>query len=86
MLHPNRLSIPFEKHWKEIHVTWAQLKKKWDKDTTLQDLDGALDLQGMETASRFLSTPSKLEGDDFTILSDDVTVADLKKIIEDLAG
>ncbi|GJY90154.1 hypothetical protein Tco_0505350 [Tanacetum coccineum] len=76
----------FEKHWKEIHVTWAQLEKKRDKDTTLHDLDGALDLQGMETASRFLSTSSKLEGDDFTILSDDVTVAYLKKLIEDSAG
>ncbi|GJU42812.1 hypothetical protein Tco_1195769 [Tanacetum coccineum] len=73
-------------HWKEIHVTWAQLEKKRDKDTTLHDLDGALDLQGMETASRFLSTSSKLEGDDFTILSDDVTVAYLKKLIEDSAG
>ncbi|GJX75146.1 hypothetical protein Tco_0313741 [Tanacetum coccineum] len=75
----------FEKHWKEIHVTWAQLEKKRDKDTTLHDLDGALDLQGMETASRFLSTSSKLEGDDITILSDAVTVFDLNNPIKNSA-
>ncbi|GJU39056.1 hypothetical protein Tco_1192013 [Tanacetum coccineum] len=39
----------------------------------------------METASQFLLTPSKLEGDDIAIFSDAVTVADLKKPIEDLA-
>ncbi|GJX93511.1 hypothetical protein Tco_0348097 [Tanacetum coccineum] len=31
-------------HWKEIHVTWAQLAKKRDEDTTLQDFDGAMEL------------------------------------------
>ncbi|GJY55085.1 hypothetical protein Tco_0446749 [Tanacetum coccineum] len=76
----------FGKHWKEIHVTWAQLEKKHDKNATLQDFDGAWDLQCVETASRFLLTPSKLEGDDVTIICDDVTVADLKKLIEDSTG
>ncbi|GJS78679.1 hypothetical protein Tco_0728560 [Tanacetum coccineum] len=80
------LAKAFGKHWKEIHVTWAQLKKKRDKDTTLQDFDGALDLKCVETASRFLLTPSKLEGDDVTIFSDAVTIADLKKSIEDSTG
>nr|GEW77495.1 hypothetical protein [Tanacetum cinerariifolium] len=64
----------------------AQLEKKRDEDTTLQDFDGACNLQCMEMASQFLLTPSKLEGDDVTISSDAVTVADLKKLIEDLAG
>ncbi|GKD45070.1 hypothetical protein Tco_1269715, partial [Tanacetum coccineum] len=32
----------FGKHWKGIHVTWDQLEKKRDEDTTLQDFDGAL--------------------------------------------
>ncbi|GKA58686.1 hypothetical protein Tco_0757999 [Tanacetum coccineum] len=36
--------VAFEKHWKEIHVTWAQLAKKRDEDTTLQDFDGAMEL------------------------------------------
>ncbi|GJT79679.1 hypothetical protein Tco_1054021 [Tanacetum coccineum] len=67
----------------EIHVTWAQLEKKRDKDTTSQDFDRALDLQFMETASQFLLTPSKLEGDDVAIFSDAVKVADLKNPIED---
>ncbi|GKF04141.1 hypothetical protein Tco_0034809, partial [Tanacetum coccineum] len=31
----------FGKQWKNTHVTWAQLVKKQDEDTTLQDLDGA---------------------------------------------
>ncbi|GJT04461.1 putative reverse transcriptase domain-containing protein [Tanacetum coccineum] len=31
----------FGKHWKKIHVTWAQLKKKQYEDTTFQDFDGA---------------------------------------------
>ncbi|GJX47150.1 hypothetical protein Tco_0272340 [Tanacetum coccineum] len=75
----------FGKHWKGIHVTWAQLEKKRDKDTTLQDFDGALNLQCMETASRFSLTSSKLEGYNVTIFSDVVTVADLKKPIEDSA-
>nr|GEU28979.1 zinc finger, CCHC-type [Tanacetum cinerariifolium] len=60
-------SLAFGKHWKEIHVTWAQMEKKRDKDTTLQDFDGALDLQYVETASRFLLKPSKLKGDDVMI-------------------
>ncbi|GJX98734.1 hypothetical protein Tco_0355753 [Tanacetum coccineum] len=30
------------KHWKGIYVTWAKLKKKQDKDATLQDFDGTL--------------------------------------------
>ncbi|GJT24058.1 subtilisin-like protease SBT4.3 [Tanacetum coccineum] len=34
--------VSFRKHWKEVHVTWAQLEKKQDKDATLQDFDGAL--------------------------------------------
>ncbi|GJX46351.1 hypothetical protein Tco_0271541 [Tanacetum coccineum] len=33
--------LAFGKHWKEIHVTWAQMEKKQDKDATLQDFDGA---------------------------------------------
>ncbi|GJY97206.1 hypothetical protein Tco_0514116 [Tanacetum coccineum] len=76
----------FGKNWKEIHVTWAQLEKKQDKDATLQDFDGALDLQCVETASQFLLTPSKLEGDDVMIFCDDVTVADLKRPMEDSVG
>nr|GEY38921.1 retrovirus-related Pol polyprotein from transposon TNT 1-94 [Tanacetum cinerariifolium] len=63
----------FGEHWKGIHVTWAQLKKKRDEDTTLKE------------ASQFLWTPSKLEGDDVTISFDAVTVADIKKPIEDSA-
>ncbi|GJW65072.1 retrovirus-related pol polyprotein from transposon RE1 [Tanacetum coccineum] len=60
----------FGKHWKEIHVTWAQLEKKRDEDTTLQDFDGAWNLQCVETASQCFLTPSKLEGDDVMISSD----------------
>ncbi|GJS26078.1 hypothetical protein Tco_0486698 [Tanacetum coccineum] len=33
-----RIENTFEKHWKEIHMTWAQLAKKQDEDTTLQDV------------------------------------------------
>ncbi|GKC71994.1 hypothetical protein Tco_1117877, partial [Tanacetum coccineum] len=76
----------FGKHWKGIHVMWAQLKKKQDEDTTLQDPDGAWNLQCVETASQFLLTLSKLEGNDVMIFSDAVTVVDLKKPIEDSAG
>ncbi|GKG15055.1 hypothetical protein Tco_0354655, partial [Tanacetum coccineum] len=39
----------------------------------------------METASQFLLTPSKLEGDDVTISSDAVIVADLKRPMENSA-
>ncbi|GKA22077.1 hypothetical protein Tco_0708039, partial [Tanacetum coccineum] len=76
----------FGKYLKEIHITLAQLKKKWDEDTTLQDFDGAWNLQCVETASQCFLTPSKLEGDDVMISSDAVTVVDLKKPMEDLAG
>nr|GEU49943.1 reverse transcriptase domain-containing protein [Tanacetum cinerariifolium] len=79
----------FEKTMREfmkIHMTWAQLEKKRGKDTTLQDFDGALDLQWVETASRFLSMLLKLEGDDIAIFFDAVTIADLKKPIEDSAS
>ncbi|GJZ03573.1 hypothetical protein Tco_0536848 [Tanacetum coccineum] len=75
----SHLETPYKKHLEDIHVTWAQLKKKQDKKATLQDLEGALDLQCMETALRFPLTPSKLVGDD-------VTVADLKKPMEDSTG
>nr|GEV82331.1 hypothetical protein [Tanacetum cinerariifolium] len=40
----------------------------------------------VETASQFLLMPPKLEGDNIMIICDDVTVADLKKPIEDSAG
>ncbi|GJU30549.1 hypothetical protein Tco_1174138 [Tanacetum coccineum] len=87
MLHPNRLSLPsFEKHLEEKHVTWARFGKKRDKKTTLQDFDGALDLQCVEKASQSSLTLSKLEGDDVIIFCDDVTVADLKNPIEDSVG
>ncbi|GKB29130.1 hypothetical protein Tco_0868531 [Tanacetum coccineum] len=68
------------------HVTWARFRKKQDKNATLQDFYGALDLQFMETASQFPLTSSKLKGDDVTTICDDVKVADLKKPIEDSAG
>ncbi|GJW63313.1 hypothetical protein Tco_0115197 [Tanacetum coccineum] len=48
-----------------------------DKKATLQDFDGALDLQCVEMASQSSLMLSKLEGDDVTIFCDDVTVADL---------
>ncbi|GJY03751.1 hypothetical protein Tco_0369691 [Tanacetum coccineum] len=35
------MEVPFGKQWKNKHVTWAQLVKKQDEDTTLQDLDRA---------------------------------------------
>ncbi|GJT83719.1 hypothetical protein Tco_1058061 [Tanacetum coccineum] len=76
----------FGKHWKEIHVTWGQLEKKRDEDATLQDFNATLDLQCVKTASQFLLMLSKLEGDDVMIICDDVTIADLKKPMEDLAG
>ncbi|GJY53270.1 hypothetical protein Tco_0444934 [Tanacetum coccineum] len=76
----------FGKHLEEKHNTWAQFRKKQDKKETLQDFNGALDLQCVKTALQFPLTPSKLEGDDVTIICDDVTVADLKKPIEDSAG
>ncbi|GJW23026.1 photosystem II CP47 chlorophyll apoprotein [Tanacetum coccineum] len=61
-------------HWKKKHVTWARFGKKWDKNATLQDFDGALDLQCVETASQFPLMLSKLEGNDVTIFYDDVKV------------
>nr|GEV60847.1 hypothetical protein [Tanacetum cinerariifolium] len=73
-------------HLEDIHMNLAQLKKKRDKKATLQEFDGALDLQFVETTSRFPMTSSKLEGDDATIIYDDVTIADLKKPMEDSAG
>nr|GEV06398.1 hypothetical protein [Tanacetum cinerariifolium] len=76
----------FGKNLEEEYVTWAQFEKKHDKDATLQDFDRALDLQCVETASQFPLTSSKLECDDVTIIYDDVTVADLKKPIEDSTG
>ncbi|GJT16457.1 hypothetical protein Tco_0875163 [Tanacetum coccineum] len=47
------VSFSFGKHLEEKHVTWAQFGKKQDKNATLQDFDGALDLQCVETASQF---------------------------------
>ncbi|GKD47720.1 nucleic acid-binding, OB-fold protein [Tanacetum coccineum] len=45
-------NIPaFGKHWKEKHMAWARFGKRQDKNATLQDFDGALDLQCVETAS-----------------------------------
>ncbi|GJZ82944.1 hypothetical protein Tco_0648117, partial [Tanacetum coccineum] len=76
----------FGKHLEEKHVTWDQFGKRQDKKPTLQDFDGALDLQYVDTVSQFPLTPSKLEGDDVIIICDDITVADLKKPIEDSAG
>nr|GEU58732.1 MAK10-like protein [Tanacetum cinerariifolium] len=83
---PPKEGDAFENLWKEIHVTWAQLDKKRDEDTTLQDFDRAMDLQCVETASQFLLTPSKFEGDDIAIFFNAVSLADLKKPKEDLAG
>ncbi|GKF12378.1 hypothetical protein Tco_0050304, partial [Tanacetum coccineum] len=46
-----RFGIAFGKHWKEKNVTWARFEKKRDKNTTLQDFDGALDLHCVEKTS-----------------------------------
>ncbi|GJY18485.1 hypothetical protein Tco_0389976 [Tanacetum coccineum] len=35
---PNSIGRQYRSDMKEIHVTWAQLEKKLDKDATLQDL------------------------------------------------
>ncbi|GJY98643.1 hypothetical protein Tco_0516073 [Tanacetum coccineum] len=83
---PSTLLLQVDEHLEEEHVTWAQLEKKQDKNETQQDFDGDLDLLCVETALQFHLTPSKFEGNDVTIICDDVTVADLKKAIEDSAG
>nr|GEW94763.1 reverse transcriptase domain-containing protein [Tanacetum cinerariifolium] len=64
---------------KEIHVTWAQLEKKRDKDATLQDFDEALIYSAWRRHCKSSLTPLKLEGDDVTILFDVVTVAKLEE-------
>ncbi|GJW81258.1 putative reverse transcriptase domain-containing protein, partial [Tanacetum coccineum] len=64
------------KHWKEKHVLGLDLGRN---GTKTQELD----LQCVKTASGFPLTPSKFQGDDVTIICDDVKVADLKNPIED---
>ncbi|GJW91587.1 hypothetical protein Tco_0169140 [Tanacetum coccineum] len=67
----------FGKHLEEKHMTWAQFGKKQDKNATLQDFDEALDLHYVETASQSPLTPSMIEGDDVTTISNDVKVEEL---------
>ncbi|GKF94158.1 hypothetical protein Tco_0283858, partial [Tanacetum coccineum] len=43
------------KHLKEEHATWARFGKKRDKKATLQDFNGALDLQCIKMASQISS-------------------------------
>ncbi|GJV36847.1 hypothetical protein Tco_1409324 [Tanacetum coccineum] len=76
----------FGKYLEEEHVTWAQFRKKRDKKATLQDFDGALDYSAWRRRHKSPLTPSKLEGYEVTIICDDVTIANLKKPIEDSAG
>ncbi|GKD57755.1 hypothetical protein Tco_1291142 [Tanacetum coccineum] len=71
--------LAFGRHLKEIHVTWAQFRKKRNNNATLYDFDQEMDLQCVETASQFLLTPSKFQGDN-------VKVANIEKPREDSAG
>nr|GEX10987.1 hypothetical protein [Tanacetum cinerariifolium] len=49
----------FEKLLEDIHVTWTQFRKKHDKIAALREVASKSRIQCLETASQFLTTPSK---------------------------
>ncbi|GKA03466.1 hypothetical protein Tco_0676247 [Tanacetum coccineum] len=71
--------LAFEKHLEEKHVTWAQLGKKRDKNTTLHDFAQALVYRTWRRRQDFNRTPLMFQGDGITNFCDDVKVADMKK-------
>ncbi|GJS23405.1 RNA-directed DNA polymerase, eukaryota, partial [Tanacetum coccineum] len=60
----------FGKHWKEINVTWAQLEKKRDKDATLQDFDGALDLHLKQTLKTWIIQKKSIREHNHVVLQE----------------
>ncbi|GJR24426.1 hypothetical protein Tco_0972953 [Tanacetum coccineum] len=69
----------FGKHLEEKHVTWAQFRKKRDKNTTLLVFDQAMVLQYVETVSGFHLTSSMFKGDDIIMFCDDVKAKEQEK-------
>ncbi|GJS84452.1 retrovirus-related pol polyprotein from transposon TNT 1-94 [Tanacetum coccineum] len=63
----------FGKLLEEIHVTWTQFGKKWDKITTLHEVVSRMRVQCLEMALQFLATPSELTSDGIKI---DVTASE----------
>nr|GEW11887.1 hypothetical protein [Tanacetum cinerariifolium] len=56
---PPKEGDAFEKLLEDIHVTWTQFRKKHDKIAALREVASKNRIQCLETASQFLTTPSK---------------------------
>ncbi|GKA72084.1 hypothetical protein Tco_0778300 [Tanacetum coccineum] len=65
----------------EIHVTWAQFRKKRDKIATLHEEGLKNVLQTVETVSGFLVTPPGLQSDRVRTFSDGVRIIATRSIL-----
>ncbi|GJR68036.1 hypothetical protein Tco_0014101 [Tanacetum coccineum] len=71
----------FGKHLEEIHMTWAQFRKKRDRNTTLRNFDQALVYKSWKQRQDFHLTPSWFQGVSITSFCDGVKNIDHTQII-----